>query len=438
MKNLLQITSMDKNLKKYHQAVNYLESITNLEQPDYLKKTSGRSLFLKRFNYFLKILGNPQQGLNYIHIGGTSGKGSTATMIQSILTEAGFKTGLFTSPFLTTSIEKIKIDDLLISPDEFTNLVEKLKPAVDKAYLTSPYGRPSYFEIFTALAFLYFRQKKCDWVVLEVGLGGRYDATNVIPPPKITVINLIGYDHVELLGKTLTKIATEKTGIIKPKTSFFTTAKNNKKVLAIFQKACKKNQAEFNIVGWPKTEYRLNLLGKHQQGNAALAAAVAKKLGINEAKIKAGLAKVKMPCRLEIIQKNPLIILDGAHNVSKIKTTVDFIRNLTYQKLYIIIALTKERNGSDIFKKIKLLANHSFVTRFQSIHHKCYPPKDLAKRINSRKPVEICLDPQIALNQALKIANKKDLILVTGSFYLAGELRTNWRSEEKILKERKV
>jgi len=429
---------MKNDLKKYHQAVDYLESIINLEQPDYLKKTNGRSLFLKRFEYFLKILGNPQKGLNYIHVGGTSGKGSVATMIQSILTEAGLKTGLFTSPFLTTSIEKIKVDDLLISPAELADLVEKIKPAIDKAYLTSPYGRPSYFEIFTALAFLYFKQKKCDYVVLEVGLGGRFDATNIIPPPKITVINLISYDHMEILGNTLTKIAKEKAGIIKPKTIFFTTDKNNKKVLAIFKKACRKNQAEFNVIGEPKIDYRLKLLGKHQKRNAALAAAVAEKMGIESSKIKSGLAKTKMPCRVEIIQKKPMVILDGAHNVSKMKTTVEIIKDLTYQKLYLIIALTKERNGNQIFQDIVSLADYLYITRFQSLHRKCYPPKDLAKMVKGNRPMEIYLDPQMALKKALSRAKNNDLILVTGSFYLAGELRENWRSEEKILRERKI
>lgn len=424
--------------KKYYQSVQYLESIVNLPQPDYFTKKSGRDLFLKRFDYFLKLLGQPQKNLKYIHVGGTSGKGSVATMIQSILTEAGHKTGLYLSPHPTTTIERIKVDNLLINPDEFAKLIEQLKPAIDKAYVTSPYGRPSCFEILTALAFLYFKQKKCEYAVLEVGLGGRYDATNIITQAEITAINLIDYDHTQILGETLIKIAREKAAIIKPKTVFFTTSQNNKEVLDIFKKTCQKNKVKFNIVKPPIKQHKLNLLGQHQQNNAQLALEICLELGASENKIKDGLKKVKMPCRAEIIQKNPIVILDGAHNVSKMKTTVEIIKNLTYKKLYIIIALTNTRNPVEIFTNIKPLANHLFITRYQSTEQKCFPPLEMANKLKSAKPIEIFLDSQMALDKALKMANKNDLILVTGSIYLAGELRKHWRSEQKILLERKI
>jgi dihydrofolate synthase/folylpolyglutamate synthase len=429
---------MPKNFQKYFAAVKYLESIQNLPQDDYFIKKTGRSIFLKRLEYFFNQNGNPHKNLKYIHIGGTSGKGSVANMIQSILTEAGFKTGLYTSPYPTTSIEKIKINNLLIDPEEFVKIVESLKPAIDKTYVQSPYGRPSYFEIFTAIAFVYFKKQKCDYVVLEVGLGGRHDATNIIPTAKITIINKIDYDHTELLGKTLSQIAREKAAIIKPKTTFFTTSQNNNEVLKIFKKTCEKNHAEFNLVDLKNSSYQLNLLGKHQKCNAELAKAAAKKLGVSEEKIKAGLSKTKMSCRTEIIQKNPMVILDGAHNVSKIKTTVETIKNLTYKKLYIIIALTNERNANQIFKEVVSLADYLFITRFQNTAKKCYPPLKMMKKLNLKKPAKVFLDPQMALNQALKIANKEDLILITGSFYLAGELRKHWRSETSILERRKI
>jgi len=428
---------MKNNFKKYYQAIQYLESFNRLPQDDYFIKKHGRQIFLKRLEYFLNLISNPHKNLKYIHIGGTAGKGSVAVMIQSILTEAGFKTGLYTSPFCTTSIEKIKVDNLLISPAEFVKIVESLKPIIDLCYQNSPFGRPSYFEIFTAIAFLYFKQKKCDYVVLEVGLGGRYDATNIIPPPKITIINLIDYDHTEVLGSTLTKIAREKAAIIKPKTIFFT-VKQNPRVLKILQTACKKNKARFNLISKPDQQYKLGLLGQHQQKNSALAAAAGKRLGISEAKIKAGLKKAELPCRLEIIKQKPLIILDGAHNLSKLKTTTEFIKNLTYDKLYLIIALTNQRNPKEIFNEIKSIADYIFVTRYLVHAKRAYAPKELAKKLNSKKPVEIFLDPQLALKKALTLAKKDDLILVTGSFYLAGELRNIWRPEEKILKEKKV
>ncbi|MDD2807834.1 MAG: bifunctional folylpolyglutamate synthase/dihydrofolate synthase [Patescibacteria group bacterium] len=428
---------MNKNFDRYYQAVEYLESISNLPQPDYFKVKSGRSLFLDRFAFFLKLLGNPQRGQKYIQVGGTSGKGSVATMIQSILTEAKFKTGLYLSPHPTTTIERIKIGNLYIAPGEFADIIEALKPAIDKAYQISPYGRPSYFEILTAVAFIYFKKKRCDYVVLEVGLGGRFDATNIISKAAVTIINTIGFDHTDILGNTLEKIAGEKAAIIKPRTKFFTTAKNTAGVRKIFEQACKRHGVTMRIISTPKTPYQLKLLGHHQQTNAALAAAAAESLGINPKKIKAGLSKVEMSCRLEIIHKKPLLILDGAHNESKILSLAKFIGNLTYQKLYLIMALTRDRNPSQVFKKILPLADHITITRYRSSERKCYPPKDLADKLKTNKPIEIFLDSDMALNKVLAKAKLDDIIVVAGSFYLAGELRKRWRSETKILNERK-
>jgi dihydrofolate synthase/folylpolyglutamate synthase len=429
---------MNKYFKKYNQAVSYLESIINLDQPDYFKKAKGRSFFLNRFKYFLKILGNPQNNLRFIHVGGTSGKGSVAAMIQSILIQAGYKTGLFTSPFCTTTIEKIKINDLFIAPAEFARLVELIKPSIDRAYKKSPYGRPSYFEIMTALGFLYFKQNHCDYVVLEVGLGGRHDATNIIARAAITVINLIDYDHTDILGQTLSQITREKAAIIKPKTIFFTTAQNRKNVLRILEKTCRIKEAEFNLVPAGQRQYKLAMAGIHQQNNANLAAAVCQRLGLNQVIIRKGLSRAKLPCRFEIIQKKPMIILDGAHNRSKIKTTVGILKNLTYRKLYLIIGLTKERKPQEIFCEIKKLATEIIITRFQTTVKKCYSPLLLAKNINQPGKTKIYLDPNQALDYALKKAKSHDSILVTGSLYLAGELRSRWQSERQILKKRKI
>ena len=429
---------MNKIYQKYLASVKYLESIQNVKQDDYFVKKTGRSIFLKRTEHLLKFIGNPQHGPKFIHVAGTSGKGSVANMIQSILTEAGFKTGLFTSPYPTTSIEKIKIDSKFISLQEFVALIEELKPAIDKTYQQSSYGRPSYFEIFTAIGFLYFKRQHCDYVVLEVGLGGRHDATNVIKPPAVTVINKIDFDHTEILGHTLAEIAKEKAAIIKPRTTFFTTFKNNQKVLKLLQDTCVRQQAHFNLVGNPKRHYPLTLLGDHQQANAELAAAVARYFGIKETIIDRGLKKVKLSCRAEVIQTKPLVILDGAHNSSKIKTTLKLIKNLTYKKLYLIIALTSDRNPAEVFGEIIKVADQIIVTRHLSLARRCYPPKLLANKLKTTKPIRLFLDPQQALDYALSQTKKNDLVLVTGSFYLAGILRQHWRREEQILTERKI
>ncbi|MFA5076226.1 MAG: Mur ligase family protein [Patescibacteria group bacterium] len=425
------------NLKKYQAALQYLDSIFQRTKFDYLVGDKQGELFLKRLAYFLKLLGNPEKKLKFIHVGGTSGKGSVATMIQSILTEAGYRVGLYTSPEITTAIEKIKIDNRLISPNDFVNLVNELKPMIDWATAHSPYGCPSYFEIWTALALLYFWRKKCDYVVLEVGLGGRYDATNIIPPAVATVINLIDYDHTEILGHNLKKIAFEKAGIIKPGTHFFTITQRPA-VLAVFRQTCHQHKVPFNLIQPAKQIYQLNLLGQHQQNNAALAVAVAKFLGISLIKIKRGLVKVKLPCRLEIVQKKPLIVLDGAHNTSKMTTTLAAIKSLTYQKLYFIIALTSGRPVEEITAGIRKVADQILVTGYRSTQRHCYSPQQLAKQMGCSKKVKVIPDPVKALQLVLKLAKPQDLIVVTGSFYLAGQLRRHWRSETKILKERTV
>ncbi len=429
---------MINKFEKYHQAVDYLESIPIRSKADYFTKKTGRSLFLKRFAYFLDLLSNPQSDLKFIHISGSSGKGSVAYMIKEILTEAGFNTGLYTSPHCTTTIERIKTGGLFISPDEFAKMVKDLKPKIDYCTKNSPFGRPSYFEVMTAIAFLYFKKKKCDYVVLEVGLGGSFDATNIIKRPEITIINLIDHDHVNILGKKLTTIAKEKSAIIKPGTTVFTTASNTKPVIGVLKKACRRQKVKLHIIGPPKQEYKIPLLGKHQQRNAELASQVCQKLGVSKNKIIAGLKKVKMPCRFEIIRKNPMIILDGAHNFSKINSTVETLKNLTYENLYLIIALTKERNPKKVFRNLLPLSKRIFVTSFKSEPKRKYPPQKLAKDLMTKKKTKISSNSTKALTEALKDATNKDIVLITGSLYLAGEIRNHFIKEETILNKRKI
>ncbi|MAF14243.1 MAG: hypothetical protein CMI53_05155 [Parcubacteria group bacterium] len=429
---------MPKNFTKYYEAVEYLESIPIMSKADYFTKKSGRSLFLKRFEYFLNLIGNPHRQMRYFHISGSSGKGSVANMVQSILIEAKYKTGLYTSPYCTTSIEKIKIDNLFIDPEEFAEIVKKLKSKIEYAHKNSPYGRPSYFEIFTAIAFLYFKKAQCEYVVLEVGLGGSFDATNIIPFADITIINLIDFDHVNILGNKLTTIAREKSAIIKPRTEVFTTSKNNKDVLNIFRKVCLKNKVKLNIIKPPVRPYQLPVLGIHQQENAELAAKACQEIGVKKNQIKAGLKKIKLPCRFEVVKKNPTVIIDGAHNFSKVDSTVTTLKKLTYKKLYLIIALTRDRDPKKIFKTLIPLADYIVCTKFKSTDRKPLAPKDLAKAIKNKNDVIVDSDSTKALTNVLSRVRKDDVVLVTGSLYLAGELRKKYYKEELILKKRKI
>ena len=442
---------------KYFKVVNFLESLTNMPSATSfrLKEKGDKSVFIKRLKFLLKLLGSPEKKLSYIHITGTSGKGSLVAIVSSILNKAGEKTGSFYSPHITEVTERIKVGDKLISPSEFVDIFESIKPALDKCAKESPHGVPSYFETILAIAFLYFKKKKCKYVVLEAGLGGRFDATNVIEKSEISVITNVGLDHVEILGDTKQKIAFDKAGIIKSKSRFITGEKS-KKISDIFRKICSSKKTEFNNIKFNfkiikntingtefkyKNEiYKIKLLGKHQIENAILGIEVSEMLAIDSFAIKDGLANSVLPCRLEVIKKNPLIIIDGAHNKDKMKTTATFIKDIEYRKLHLVIGVANNKDMKEIFKRIIPLSSNIYLTRFLITQRKTYELKEMKNMVEKykNKEVEVFIDPKDALDLALKNAGKNDLVLITGSFFLAGELRKKWYSSEYILKNRKI
>lgn len=420
------------SFEKYYKAVNFLESLSNLSlQGDYMIDKHHADVYIKRMRYFLGFLGNPDKKLKFIHIAGTSGKGTVTNMVHEILLASGKKVGSFISPSVTTSIEKIKVKDKYISPDEFSDIVDYLKPFIDKTYTDGPYGRVSYFEIFLAIALIYFKRQKCEWAVLEVGLGGRYDATNVIDKPLITAITNIDYDHTELLGKTLKKIAYDKAGIIKEGSVFFTT-EQRKPLLTIFNEICSERNVPIHV---------LTQQSNYQKYNKELATAIVRHLGINNKYIVQGIKNAQLTCRFEIIQTKPLVVLDGAHNRAKIKTTIDNLKKLKFKKLYLIVGIADDKDHVSILGQIIPQADYIFFTRFQNRDRKCAHPKKLLVKskeyLKKGAKSEICLDPESALSNALKLAKSNDLVLIAGSFFLAGELRKRWYPENLILKHRK-
>jgi dihydrofolate synthase / folylpolyglutamate synthase len=417
----------------YYNAVNFLENLSNLPRDnDYMTSRGDGWIHLEKTRILFNLLGNPQRNFKYIHITGTSGKGTVADLIHSALAASGKKAGLFTSPFATTTIEKFKIGNLYIDPLEFAELVENLKPFIDKANQLSLWGPLSYFEIIFALAIVYFKKHRCKWVVLEVGCGGRFDATNIIPVPAAAVLTNIGFDHMEILGKTLKKIAFEKAGIIKKGSSFWT-AEQRPHLLIMFKEICKKEKAAFH---WIKTEKQ-----DHFKINRQLAKAICKNIGLKNTDIEKGFKKAFMPCRFEIIQKNPLVILDGAHNEAKMESTIYNLKKEKNKKLHLVFALANNKKADVILKKIIPMADYVYLTRFEMARRKCADPAqlyNLSKKI--AKPsakFKIYYDPWQALNQSLRSAKKNDAILVTGSFFLSGDLRKKWHSEEWVLKNRK-
>ena len=428
--------------KTYQQDIKFLESLVNIPKTTYLLGPKDKHVFIERLKRFLNLVGNPQNNLKFIHIAGTSGKGSTVKVLESLMTDANFKVGSFTSPFATTSIEKVSINNQLMSPDDFHNILEKeLKPALDKYSLK--FSDPiSYFEAWLVIAFLYFKKQKCDWVVLETGLGGLHDATNVIGSPKITAITNIGLDHTHILGNTKTAIAKDKAGIIK-KNSLFLTTEKNKKLLEIFENTCRRKQAWFmetqNLVKNYKTTNYFST--DKQRENLNLALNILDLLKISPPNTQKIIRGFKLTCRQEIVQNKPTVILDGAHNTDKLNNLIAFVKKQGYNKLHLIVGFAENKNITAPLKKLLTISGQVYLTRFLIGERKTADLRQLyekSKKISPRLPINVYNDPWQALEQALKKASPKDLILITGSFFLCGELRTKWINEEHILKNLKL
>jgi len=411
---------------RYQAAVKFLESLINLPIKDYLLKQTSRSFYIDRLRWFLKLLDNPQNGFKYIHVAGTAGKGSVVKALHEILTVAGKKTGSYYSPHPTTAIERIEVGQKYISPSDFIRLINKLKSPLAEAALKSPFGQPSYFETFLALAFLYFNEKKCEYVILEAGLGGRHDATNVIPAARVNVITNINFDHTEILGKTLKAIATDKLGIVKKGSTLFT-AENRPALLKIFTQRCQKLKVPFMTVS--------NQTGTNNQ----LIVTIAKHLKIKEKFIQQGLKRAQLPCRFEIMQQRPLVILDGSHNPSKLKFLTTKLKDVKFKKLKIILAMAADKDLNGSLKQILPVADELVLTRFLLAGRKSADLGKMyqsAKKIKPKLPIKIMMDPWQALNDGLKTSAENDCLLICGSFFLAGELRKKWFSEKIILKNR--
>lgn len=414
---------------RYKEAVQFLEGLRNLPEAQGRRgEVKDFSLYLKRTRYLLERLGNPDQRLKVVHITGTSGKGSVSALTQAFLTADGRRTGLFTSPYVQTFSEKMSIDGVYIEADEFSDLLEELKPLLDEVFVSSPFGPPSFFEIFFAMAMLYFSRQNCEGVVLEVGMGGRFDATNVVASPAASAITCIDYDHTEWLGDTLQEIAWNKAGIIKKDSPFFTT-ETNPELLTYFQKVCTEEGASYEQVEGEG----------YKERNLNLARRLAQAVGVVEATLEKG-ATLELPCRFECMQTTPRVYLDGAHNQSKMRSTIFNIQALTYARLFLIVGFADDKDVEAMGKELFPLADVLYCTRIINDKRASYSPLALFKTAESfgKKggEVHLRLDADQALDEAMSAARPEDLIVVTGSFYLAGKLRAHWYSEEQVLEQR--
>lgn len=428
------------------QALDYIYSFV-----DYEKEPRPRDAVhydLRRMDELLARLGNPHLKARTVHIAGSKGKGSVAAMIASVLTTSGYTTGLYTSPHLHTFNERIRVDDRLISDEELVALMEKLKPEVEAVNKKATYGLLTTFELITALGFAYFQRKGVDFQVIEVGLGGRLDATNVVRP-EVCLITSISLDHTEVLGNTLAEIAAEKAGIIKSN-SIVVTSPQVEEVNQVFEQTCLKHKSKWVRVGSDVTwqglrfdssrqslqvqgrlgSYQLSipLLGRHQLENAATAVAALEVLAekgfhISRDSIRDGLAQVSWPGRLQVLSRRPLLVVDGAHNpdsAGKLRQALE--QYFDFDRAILIFGASLDKDIAGIIAELVPLFDKVIVTR--SIHPRAMAT-DLIVAELRRYGVEaqVTEDISTAVPLALSLAGEKDIICVTGSlFVVAGAI----------------
>jgi len=411
----------------YRQPIHFLEGLTRF----------GIKLGLEPIRGLLFELGNPQEKYPSIHIAGTNGKGSTASFIASILSEAGYKVGLYTSPHLFEATERITLSGKPISKRKFASLIANLVPAIKKR--TEETGIPlTYFEVLTAAAFQYFAQEEINFLVAETGMGGRLDATNILKP-LICVLTPISLEHTTYLGNNLSAIAFEKCGIIK-KGSIVVSSPQKRAVTRVIRKVCKEKTVPLYLVDKKNLDedasFKLRLSGEFQRENAALAIAVAKTLSssvfpIKEKNIKEGLRKTKISGRFQILSQKPLIIYDVGHNPDAVKVLCKSLKKFSPGKKYIFVyGSLKDKDSRKIIQIIAPLAKLLILT--QSKSKRARPAKDLfrvAKEYLNEEKIKAITHP----DQPLKFALKDEApICIFGSFYLAPYLKT-WLSKRQRL-----
>lgn len=387
------------------------------------------ALRLDRTEILLKLIGNPERRYPIVHVAGSSGKGSTVAMIASILKAAGYKVGVHFSPSLQTPRERAQINFKLIPRRPFARIIARLKPLFPKVVKIAKSGEPTYFETLGVLAFQYFAEQKVDLAVVETGLGGRLDATNVINP-SVTVITSIDYDHTDILGKTLSKIAKEKAGIIKSGLPVVV-GPIKREPLKVIQRVARSKNATVYIAKRP-LRAKLQMFGEHQKQNAAIAkkcVEVLKKKGfkISQAAIARGLKNAFVPGRFEIVQSQPTVILDGAHNQAKMLATAKAIQSLRKpnQRVIGVIGVKSTKDIKSLSNRIKPQLDTIIVTRPRYEDHRFFAPEALARYFRGKPTVKFPKSAD-AIKHALKIAEKNDIVLVTGSLYLVGEVRKIW------------
>lgn len=403
----------------------------------------GSSLGLERMRDLMSRLGNPQDTLKFVHVAGTNGKGSACTLLSGILTEAGYKTGLYTSPHLLRVNERMRINGVDIPDAALCSAAEIVKQAVNGMD-----DLPTEFEIITAMAFWYFAQQACDVVVLETGLGGRLDATNIISLPEAAVIMNIGLEHTDVLGNTLTKIAQEKAGIIKPGGDVITYPVNSE-VDAVYARVCAEQSAHWHrarfeylqeknvsldgqCFDWGEWhDVHLHLLGKHQLRNAVMALETALLLcergwNISETAIRTGLENARWEARFEVLSHDPLFIVDGAHNpqcIGALRETLETV--LPGKKIVFLTGMLADKDYRQMTARLVPFAKEFICLTPNS--PRALPAEELANVLQQEEAKAICAE---SVEKAITLALEKSggaPIIACGSLYMMGEIRSKFR-----------
>ena len=433
----------------YEKAIEYIRAVHN----------NGTKLGLERTIRLTELLGNPQESYKIIHVAGTNGKGSTCNMIHDVLVASGYKTGLFISPHLEEFTERIQINKIPIDRDSLTRITMLVKEKIDIMH-GEGYGEFTEFEVVTAIGFKYFQEQKIDILVLEVGMGGRFDASNAIKDSIVSVITSISLDHTEFLGNTLEQIAWEKAGIIKENSNVVIYPQQEATINVVMNEAKDKNAEIYladtksirkiksdlkgqtfeymkkDVFNMP--ELKINLLGDYQLYNAVtalLALEVIKNSGyqITEESIKNGLAGCRYPGRFEVINENPLIILDGGHNVNGVEYFSKTVsENFKDRKIILFYGMLKDKNPElvldyliPISKKIYTLTPNN--PRAMSSY-------ELAELIKGHFNVEtVSLDSTDEIIDIIKNMDEEEVAAFVGSLYLIGEVRTILKNRQSKL-----
>ena len=449
------VVASRKPFRTYDEAIKYLFNRTNYEQEKHLRYNVD-TFSLKRMEHLLSLVGNPHTKVDTVHIAGTKGKGSTATMLARMIEANGYKVGLYTSPHVVDLHERIIINSEMISRTSMLGLLNRIYKAVETVTKTSA---PTFFEIMTAIAFMHFADAKADVAVIETGMGGRLDSTNVIKPKVVGITNL-SFDHQKQLGSTIGEIAKEKAGIFKPGVPIVT-VQQDPDAMRVLKAQAAAVKAPFSVTGvdidfshrfetssehgphnrvcltTPTSKFehlRVPLLGNHQAINCGLALAMLDKLkgcgfDIDNDKTIAGLAKVKLPGRMEMICEDPRILIDGAHNAASIRALMYAIgQSIPYDSMIVIFGCNEDKDAKGMLQELQFGADKVVFTRSNSA--KAKSPDELVEMYAAISG-KMCQSAP-AIGEALRLAksavDKEDLICITGSFYLIGQAKVRFQT----------